>query len=367
MAFDRAAAKQAGYSDQEINDYLMSKATPEQVRRRQEISAAAANEQANADALQSQAWKELIGQGVGTVASTLIPGGPALRAGMKGLELIGPLAARAGMGALGGGVGGGVEARIAGQPVAPAVGRGLLIGGVAGPGLALVGKGASEAGQAAGEALGSAGSRTAKAVGKFFARKNPIAGTAMDFADMMNEIRGPAATETAPAAEAASTGIERLKAIKPLRANASAAARLEHQIELELAMKEAKLGAAAQKRLLSAFGHESAAPSATRAVSAAKPEVGSAVSRAEAATAESTPAPTVRGPDAPKHEVQYFSESRGKHIDIEGMNQKHIERAARKLAATNPKPGSVTHKQLQALIRESIYREGTTGIHVGQQ
>lgn len=179
------------------------------------------------------------------------------------------------------------------------------------------------------------------------------------------------ATTAQTAAEAAPTGADALRAIKPLRANASEAAKLSHRVELELAMKEAKLGAPAQKRLLEAFGHETAAPSVTKTAGKIageiKPAPGSAASRAEAAASETATPDVVRGPDAPQHEVQYFSESRGNHINIEDMNQKHIERAVRKLSAKNPKPGSVAHKQLQALIRESIYREGTTGIHVGQQ
>lgn len=67
----------------------------------------------------------------------------------------------------------------------------------------------------------------------------------------------------------------------------------------------------------------------------------------------------------PRHEVQYFSKSRGTHVDIEGMNQKHIEQAYRELAATNPKPGSTAARQMEALLNEAKFRAATTGIHVG--
>lgn len=71
-------------------------------------------------------------------------------------------------------------------------------------------------------------------------------------------------------------------------------------------------------------------------------------------------------PVKPRHDVKYFSESKGKHVDIEDMNQKHIEQAYRKLAATKPKPGSVADRVMNALLEESKHRLQTTGIHIGQ-
>lgn len=68
----------------------------------------------------------------------------------------------------------------------------------------------------------------------------------------------------------------------------------------------------------------------------------------------------------PRHQVQYFSKSRGEHVNIEDMNQKHIEHAIRRIAATDPKPGSVARKQLDALLAETKHRAVTTGIHIGQ-
>lgn len=70
--------------------------------------------------------------------------------------------------------------------------------------------------------------------------------------------------------------------------------------------------------------------------------------------------------EKPRHDVQYYQESKGRYINIEDMNQKHIEQAYRKLAATNPKPGSVGRKVLDALLDEAKYRLQTTGIHIGQ-
>jgi hypothetical protein len=78
------------------------------------------------------------------------------------------------------------------------------------------------------------------------------------------------------------------------------------------------------------------------------------------------PPGTSQAAKASRHEVQYFSASRGEHVDIEGMNQKHIEHAIRRLTASKPKPGSVASKQLDALLAESKHRALTTGIHIGQ-
>ena len=59
----------------------------------------------------------------------LIPGGPAL----QGIRAVGPLAARAGLGALGGGVSAGLEAGASGKEIVPAVGYGAALAGLLGP------------------------------------------------------------------------------------------------------------------------------------------------------------------------------------------------------------------------------------------
>lgn len=82
---------------------------------------------------------------------------------------------------------------------------------------------------------------------------------------------------------------------------------------------------------------------------------GSAASRAKAGVQET-----------PRHSVQYYSKSKGQYINIEDMNQKHIEQAYRQLAATDPKKGSVARKVMDALLEEAKHRYKTTGIHIGQ-
>jgi hypothetical protein len=98
-----------------------------------------------------------------------------------------------------------------------------------------------------------------------------------------------------------------------------------------------------------------------------KPELPAAVQKRIAA-AKPEPPKVKAEAKAPKsrHDVQYFSGSQNKYINIEDMNQKHIEQAYRKIAATSPKQGSVAARQLDALLDESKHRLKTTGIHVGQ-
>ena len=62
---------------------------------------------------------------------------------------------------------------------------------------------------------------------------------------------------------------------------------------------------------------------------------------------------------------QYYSKSRGTKIDIESMNQRHIEQAIRQLVKENPKPGSTQYGVLQDLIKESKFRYHTTGLEIG--
>ena len=78
------------------------------------------------------------------------------------------------------------------------------------------------------------------------------------------------------------------------------------------------------------------------------------------------PKAAAKGAAESRHSVRYFSESKGKYVDIEDLNQKHLEAAYRKLAAKNPKPKSIGKAILDALLDEAKHRLKTTDIHVGQ-
>ena len=267
------------------------------------------------------------------------------------------------------------------------------------------------------------------ALAKLFRRRIPGVGAAEDLADFAKTV-----TATSAGTKPVLAGASRIKAMRPLRANASRQARIDHALELEEAMKEAGFDAAAKRSLRTELGH---APVRSQVVGEIKP--GAAVSRIKRAelgkvageikpgaaalrikrAGEIKPASTAK----PRHEVEYFSKPEGKHIDIEGMgpdelkvaiselssrnpkpgsvglrqleavrkelayktepittyfsssrgempiktmNQAHIEQAYRKVAETNPKPGSYEHRLLDELLKEAKHRLTTTGIQIGQ-
>jgi hypothetical protein len=68
-----------------------------------------------------------------------------------------------------------------------------------------------------------------------------------------------------------------------------------------------------------------------------------------------------------RHNVKYFSESKKTYVDIEGMNQKNIEFAINKMLRKRAEKAltDLQGKQLSALLKESRFRLGDKGIHIG--
>lgn len=165
------------------------------------------------------------------------------------------------------------------------------------------------------------------------------------------EAAGSVASRAAKLAEPTAEQIA-AHAMGPIRGGAEAQAFREGGVDAVNALraeKAAKKASDAGKKLA-----EHRWGKAPEVIEGGKPQPGSSASRVQAAA------------EKPRHDVRYFSTSRGEHIDIEGMNQKHLEQAYNKLARTNPKPGSVARRQMDALLNEAKHRYQTTDIHIGQ-
>ena len=151
----------------------------------------------------------------------------------------------------------------------------------------------------------------------------------------------------APAAEVVSLPGSALSRIKPLRSNASEAARQAHRVELESAMSEAKLDAQARRAVRESMGHGKLAPRGNVAGSIEPGPTGPTATKL--GSAESRIA-------KPRHEVQYFSKAKDTHVDIESMHPDELRAAASELSSKNPRRGSVALRQLEAVRKELEYK-----------
>lgn len=339
MAFNREGAKAAGYSDAEIDYYLAQKELTAPSVPRQFTPPAGkaedvpieANPLLNPIELGIDAASMPLARGgkmIGTAVSRLMRGGAEAAAEHA------PTVAR---------VGGTVV-----KEGARAVGRRVL-GDKAFDSLtkAVVKSATKKVAKTAAEDVGTAASRTAaKAIPRSAGR-----------IPMFNRATGAWYTQ----AEREAMGLEKAAGSAASRVARKAAPKAAAKAEEAVAETAAK---AKPYRPRGASKPELARRAADRARAVAGKKVAGKIGPSGSAASRVTAKKAAQ--EESRHAVQYFSKSQGKYIDIEGMNQKHIEQAYRQLAATKPKAGSVAKKILDALLDESKHRLSTTGIHIGQ-
>lgn len=199
---------------------------------------------------------------------------------------------------------------------------------------------------------------------------------------------GSAATRVATETiEQPLTGYAKLQAMKPLRANASASSWKTHAAEVEQALDEARVPAAARKLWREKLGVVKPSARAPRAAEpkvagkiepgtegpVATPAKGSAASRVPDAEEVLLAKPRPEGWDKPfsRHPSGYFSETKQAQVAIETMSQNHLNNAINKRSAELAKWGDAAAKrspvkwnELQSLLKELKWRVEHGGVTV---
>lgn len=297
------------------------------------------------------------------------------------------------------------------------IGPGVVKGGIALGDLGVRGiqAGARALAPALSRAAEAASGPLARAGAKFAARRVPFLDLALDARDFVKAaqaargagaagqaaVRGAGqagaeaagATEGSAAQPIAESALARIRAMGQMRANASQAARTKRTIDLEEALAQSRLDAAAKREIRKALGgnvERSTARTVARAepkpVAAPKPEVTApkpapkvepktvsvprskpemrVVKGNKPSQEELAKLPEAWRPANSRHNVQYYSETQKKFIDIENMHIAHLRSAFNKLGrrlAKTKRPAPVTREVFEAMKKEIAHRASQAG------